>query len=310
MKEHFGRNLFAVLLCVAALALLLTFYQSNRSADDAKIYNISVFARSLNDRFMKGIEQAALDYNVDLHFFSSYQERDSEQQIEYLRKELEMNVDAVVINAEDSEAISGFLDTLRSHPPVISLGAELMNGQAVVHVGPDESTLGERLGGCMPGHGVTECLILCIDGLGADQPGRLDKFVETLDLYGIAYKISYCEPTVDGVAGAIAAVDGGGRVFAIAAMDESLIAPMCELAPDDAVLFGIGYTSPARPYLESGRLAELTVYSDYDAGYLCLQTAVTASAGRPVEDARLTVYSANAANMYKEPIVNILFPIG
>ena len=335
MKGHFWRYLLAALLPLPVIALLLLFYQSTQAVDDAKIYNISVFARSPGDRFMKGIEQAALDYNVDLHFFSSYAKNDGAQQIEYLRRELESDIDAVVIAAEDAPALEDFIDAVKPRPPIITLGARLRNDRATAHVGADGRALGELLGRLIIESGAKQCVALCPSELDASRSERLEGLTAALDGGGVEYTVRYAETDINGVSTALNDLgtagaanmsgdvsqavaadknndfnDAGAACVAIAVIDEGMAAQVCESAPPDAEIYAIGYQNTFRQYLETGRLRQIVVYSEYDAGYLCLQSAVRASDKRVADDADLALHTATADNMYTEPLVNILFPIG
>lgn len=306
MREHIERIFFIALLILAAAVLLLMFYQSARAEDDMRTYNISVLVRAPSDRFMKGIEQAALDYNVDLHIFSSYAKNDSAQQLEYLQRELDNNADAVVLSAEDPETLSDYLDSLRSRPAVVTLGQRLQSGKTAPYVGVDDRLMGERLGLCVAEKTVENCLILCPFEFNPYHLERRDGLCQVLSEYSVPYTILYCDPTPASVDAALA----GKHNSIIAILDESLLIPVCEQAKTNDVLFGIGYVSGAKQYLESGRLNGLVVYSEYDAGYLSLKAAVTTIENPAGGDTELTLYTATAGNMYKEPLVNILFPIG
>ena len=336
MKKHFWRNFFAALLPLAVITLLLLFYQSARDADETKIFNVSVFARTPGDRFMKGIEQAALDYNVDLHFFSSYAKGDGAQQIEYLRRELDSGADAVVIDAEDGDALSEYLESQRSHPPVVTLGTKLPSDRQSIHVGADDHSIGEKLAERVVAGGAAGCLILSPAGgrgAGDAHSGRLAGLTGTLAEAGVPYAIKYVSPadgfaanglTADDLAVSGMTADGlaaskNAPFSAVAVTDESLVIPACESAPDGARIYGVGYISSFRQYLESGRLKEIVVYSEYDAGYLSLQAAVKAADKKAPfaspdrqapAGAGLALYTASADNMYAAPLVNILFPIG
>lgn len=306
MRGHIERILFVSLVALAAAVLLLMFYQNVRAEDDTRTYNISVLVRAPSDRFMKGIEQAALDYNVDLHVFSSYAKNDTAQQIEYLQRELDSDVDAVVVSAEDPAALSEYLDALRSRPAVVTVRQKLQSSKAALHVGADDYLMGAHLGQYMARQAARECLILCPYEPDAFLLERLDGLTQTLTHYSIPFSIMYCEPARINVDSSFTAKQG----CVIAILDESLLIPVCEEVLQSGVLYGVGYVSGARIYLESGHLNGLVVYSEYDAGYLSLQAAVKAVEGPAEGGTQLTLYTATAENMYSEPLVNVLFPIG
>ena len=311
-----SRHLFAAIFCVAAIALSVLIYRNARAADDARIYNISVIVRAPGDRFMKGIEQAAIDFNVDLHFFSGYQKGDSAQQIEYLRRELDSDVDAVVIYAENAPALADFLGSQRNLPPIVTSGVRLGTEKTSAHVGADWRAIGRKLGKLIcEDNGYSddaELVILCPEDIDAALSERLSGLTDMLMQEGMPYLVRYCGESSGGAAGLFppGGINSYGGHAAAAALDESLLVQMCECAPQDCRLYGIGFTNASRAYLENGRLSALVVYSEYSSGYMYLRAAVMAADKRPPKvDPELALYSASAESMYEEPLVNVLFPI-
>ncbi|MDR1639024.1 MAG: substrate-binding domain-containing protein [Clostridiales bacterium] len=299
MKEFSVRAVFVSLWAVAAIILVAMMAQ-NASGRSGKIYNISVLMRSPSDRFTKGMDQAALEFNADLHILSGY--ADAQSQLEYLDREIAAT-DAVVMFPEDPALAQDYLDQLRQRPPLIT-AMQPLGGRQSAHVGPDDEALGRTLGEWIAQDENEVCLILEPEEVMPYHAKRKDALADALTSAGLACVIGQAAPNPESVKAA-------SKSFTlIAVIDESLLVPLCEVATVNSALYGIGYDSYARQYLESGRLSGLAVYSEYDAGYLSLRAAVLAAEGKNTESVMLSALRANASNMYQEPIVNILFPIG
>ncbi|MDR1537355.1 MAG: substrate-binding domain-containing protein [Clostridiales bacterium] len=303
MKEINVRVVFISLWVVAAALLLVMFSQSAGEGGSPKVHSISVLMRAPGERFMKGMEQAALDFNADLHILSGYAKNDGATQLEYLQREINFT-DAVVLNPENIVEMDSYLSGLRQSPPVVTVIQPIAAVKR--HVGADDEALGKALGAWAAAEGEKSCLILCPVDWKPIHMKRRDALEATLKESGVESSIRYCENTQGSVSAAISS----DRKRLILAIDDALLVNMCEQSDEDCILYGIGYSSGARQYLESGRLRGLAVYSEYDAGYLSLRAAVNAAEKKPFQEEALGIYKADAGNMYSEPIINILFPIG
>jgi ribose transport system substrate-binding protein len=301
MRELSVRIIFISLWAVAAVLLLVMLTQEGDGRGGAKIYNISVLMRTPGDRFMKGLDQAALEFNADLRVLSSYAKNDGATQLEYLQREI-ASTDAVIINPESVSQIEEHLAGLRQAPPIITAIQPLGPSSRSRHVGADDAELGRVLGEWLASSEKGECLILTPADSKPFHAKRADALAEALEMAGVGFTVKYASPDT--------VKDYVANCMLFAALDESLIVPLCESAPEGAELYGIGYDPAARQHLESGRLKGLAVYSEYDAGYLSLKAAVLAAENKELEDYELAVRKATAESMYTEPVINILFPVG
>ncbi len=298
-------RLVALLLLIAAAALLLAaLYQNTRAAEPPQVYNVSVLVYASGDRFMKGLEQAAVDLNVDLRIATGYTAHDGTRQLEYLRRELENQADAVVIYAEDSAAVTSYLNS-RQLPVLVTYGLPLETLTTIhPHVGADDLALGRRLGEQIAANDSAFCQILLPLYSNASHSRRLEGIKAVLSEHQIPFSVRFHETPLEYLSSAET-----GRT-AIAALDPELLVPMCETAPLGAMLFGIGFVDEAKAPLANGRLTGLVVYSEFEAGHLCLAAAIeTVKTGTAI-DRQLEIYDVTAAEMYQEPLVHVLFPIG
>jgi ribose transport system substrate-binding protein len=303
VRELSVRIVFISLWVVAAALLLALFTQSSNGKSRGKIYNISVIMRDPCDRFMKGMDQAALEFNADLHILSGYAKNDGAAQLEYLMREIS-STDAVVLYPEDVSQMEEYLAGLRQRPPIVTAIQPLNSSKLSIHVGADDSALGKALGEWILSSGQSECLILCPAEMSPIHVKRKNALVDLLEEARISYDVRYSKPDAQSVRQVLSITP------VVASIDESLLVPLCLAASLDATLFGIGYEAGARQYLESGRLKGLAVYSEYDAGYLSLRAAVLAAEKNSPGDSTIDVYKASSENMYAAPVVNLLFPVG
>lgn len=304
MIDKLGRRILIVLL-VAILALLFAMaYQNSAMSAESRTYNISVLVKNPNERFRKGLDKAALDYNVDVHLITIGEQDGAAQQETYLKRELENNTDAIVLQAADVDAIQAFLSETSLRVPMVTYERELQHGNIVAHMGIDDHAFGERLGELVAerGEGRT-CMIIAPKAISEEHVARMNGAYAVLQEKGIPCFVLYCEE------GDIARLLAGREELALAAIDESLLLPLCEQARSTDILFGAGYTSAVRTQLESGRIRALVIYSEFDMGYLSLRAAALAANGETIPKLSYTFHVADAGNMYETPVEQILFPI-
>ena len=116
----------------------------------AEIYPISVVLDSTTDEcyanFKKGVEQAARDYNADVHFVTLYQEGDALQQEELIEREIKGGAQAVIVAPVRELNDPERLESLAYSCPIILLGNHPSKELPVTSVIRDYEKEGELLG--------------------------------------------------------------------------------------------------------------------------------------------------------------------
>lgn len=296
------------ILATLSIMLLLTIYRNFAAESEQEVYNVSVLVRDASERFLKGVEQAALDYNVDVHLVSGYEAGSGEQQFDYLQRELENDIDAVVLATEDPAYMQERLVELLPRTPIVTVEERLTGARVALHVGVDDTVLGNELGKLIaqaePGE---PCAILCPYDMMPHVTNRLNGIRDAFSELGIDSSLVFCGSNPGDLVRALS----GKNVSVLAVLDESMLISACEEAGGMVKLYGIGYVNGVRTYLESERIQSLLVYSEYDAGYMSVSEAVlNANKKSDGKDVPLTVYAADAQSMYVSPLEEILFPIG
>lgn len=305
MIGHIEKVMLASLAVITGALLIIMAFVQNTSAENAlKIYSISVIASNPGERFIKGVEQAALDYNADVHLVSGYAENDSARQIEYMQRELANRVDAVVIAPENVGEMEEYLGSLHQRAKVITVRQRLSNNRLASHVGVDNVRLGEILGEMVTrSKSGRACVVICPEEMDSFHMDRIEGIENTLEASGTAFSVLYCgsESLPEKLA------ELGDATIVV--LDERMLVAVCEQADPEDVIFGAGFAGGARAYLENNTIQGIVAYSEYDAGYLSVREAVMQVDGNPAADVETGLYEANANTMYSPPLVYILFPI-
>ena len=102
-----------VFLYVAFLTVLFLMCSTDLiiREPERKIHQIAVIiedARSDNySNFRKGMDQAAKEFNVDVHFITLYDKSDAGQQMELMDREQQDGTDALIVVPVDEERVMG-----------------------------------------------------------------------------------------------------------------------------------------------------------------------------------------------------------
>jgi len=294
--------IIAVMLSIVGIYSIVT----GSPDEEGRSYNVSIIYRNPSDSFKLGVEQAAEDFNVDIHLISGYETDLSMQQTEYIQREVNNGAQAIILAADD-ESIYDETSGILKHISVIAV-REPSSGPAVTcYVGADNYDVGVQLGKLVYNEDKNiRCVILCPLKDKVCTSKRLEGIKSVLDQEGRKYDIVYCNSEGKEIAAEVNRTD----TCIFVALDKSLLELMCKSARDGDILFGQGYTGSIRTRLETGRLKGIIVYSEYNEGYLSIQAAVNAiENNNHAEGYILKLYNINHDNMYEQPGEKILFPI-
>ena len=303
MIEKRERWMLLIGILVIAALLFAMIAQAVRINEDDRIYRVSVIIDDAGDEyykiFRKGMDSAALDYNVDVHFVL-YDKTIGASQTEYLERELNNVPDAVVIRAANAAEISEWLENNAVSCPIISIGSSLDSRRQTARVSCDDYEAGRLLGEKIAADGA---LFGCIVYAGSDmQPDVYERFLglnEVLQANGIKVDLrqEYPEGELTGSAPSV-----------LAALDAQGLEKLASCAPG-RVIYGIDYTYNSLYELENGVIKGIIVKSDFDLGYQSIKDAVDAVADSRAEDVVLPCYYVTAENMFDEQMTKLLFPI-
>jgi ribose transport system substrate-binding protein len=297
-----------IIMLIAAMFAIVGIYTiiTGSPHEEGRSYNVSLIYRNPSDSFKLGAEQAAEDLNVDIHLISGYEIGLSMQQKEYIQREVNNGAQAIILAADD-EAIYEQTSGILKHISVIAVGEPSNNSAVTCYVGADNYNIGVQLGMLVSSEDKDmRCVILCPLTNKTCTSERLEGIRSVLDQEGRKYDIVYCNSGGKEIAAEV----NGTDTCILMTLDKSLLEVMCRAAREGDILFGEGYTGSVRTQLETGRLEGIIVYSEYNAGYLSVLSAVNAiENNNHTEGYILELYKVNHDNMYEHPGEKILFPI-
>lgn len=247
----------------------------------------------------QGMEQAAEDLNAELRFLTLEQDNDSAEQLDLLRRQADMDVDAAVVVPADSAALEQLLADWQKLP-VVTLESQVQGARAFV--GPDDEAVGRLLAeqliqDCAPG--VPVLLVQAYPGCGGPAR-RLEGAKERLTQAGFSPKICGL-PTAQ-------QLEGAGAVLCFEPASLEQVASLAAQCAQPPLVYGAGVSEPVVAQLETGGVTALAAWSDYAAGYLAVTQAAAAARKQPVETRTLPVTLVQEGKTYDKDYEKLLYP--
>ena len=287
--------LLAVLATLMA-ALILLLIQSAGGGGAAEVYHVSVLRDAAeSDRWKNlraGMNQAALERNVDLRFIPRYDEGAAQSEI--LRQEWEGGADGVIVLP--TEDLTPVLKEAPDRLAVGILGPRTARGVGDCCIAPDYAGMGRSLAEAAAELG--SCTLYVEEGAGQTAL-ELAQAVEA----GLAGLGVPCERRTADPADLPPLPEHG----ALAAVEPELLEAICAVRGTRGRVFGVGTSDTLLRALEEGRVAAMVVQSDYDMGYLAVSQVTEQLTRGKTGDVTLETYTATGENMFRRPMADILF---
>ena len=291
-------------LLAAAMVVSLMIPESLLTSPGPKRVEISILLRQGDSAVWstarQGMEQAAEDLGAELRFLTLEAEGSGSSQVELLRRQAEMDVDAAVVIPADCTALEQLLEDWQGLP-VVTLESQVEGARAFV--GTDDEAVGRMLAQQVAGSCPASGRVLLADAFpGCAGPSRrLESAKQTLKTEGFAPEVC-SELTVEALEGAAAVL-----CFEPVSLEQAAaLAAQCEAAP---LVYGAGVSASVVASLETGGIAAAIAWSDYAAGYLAVSQAAAAARGEQAESQTLPVTLVKEGETYDKDHQRLLYPV-
>ena len=316
MKRRVLLQLGIPLLILCALFLLLA-YPADRTLRPQPLLEVSVILRetdaSLWTNARQGMEQAAMDLDVELRFLTPAQNNDAAQQAELLKREASGGAQAAVLVAADREVLAQTVAGLSGKLPVVSLETDMTHDGAVCFVGTDNQALGRSLGEAVL-HGVEKGgTVVLLDSAPGDNAvtQRVAEAQSVLEAAGRS--VAICRPEGDEtIAQALESILAQTDAGAVAAFEASALETAAQVRTGEnaLLLYGMGATAEVTAGLERGKNAATAAQNEFAAGYLTVAAAVESIRNTDgAQSQTLPFFMVRRENMYDPDYQKLLFPV-
>lgn len=313
------RGKWLVILYAAFLVVLFLMCSTDLiiREPERKIYQIAVIIeddRSDNyNNFRKGMDQAAKEFNVDVHFITLYDKADASQQMALMEREQQDGADALIVVPVDEELVMGKAMTV----PVVFLQPKIMEKPGDGTILIDYERMGKLLADEMQKDIRADCPVwMLTDSAGQSGMDRL--FLKGADsvfsAQGRTMFVTAWEPEAV-FRTAMSALDENEKVVLLAENPEILTEVSGFLAENPTVadhvcgLYGRGSTVPILNNLDSGRISGICVTDDFSIGYLSVRAAVQVLERADSIPVTADIYYVEKENLREPDYEKLLFPI-
>lgn len=286
---------------------------------EKEIYQVAVIIEDVRSdnysNFRKGMDQAAMDFNVDVHFITLYENMDAGQQIELMEREQRDGADALIVVPVDEQQAAARPMIV----PVVLVCSEWAKGTREGSVVVDYEKMGEQLAREM------------MEEIPADSPVLMftdpakQSTMDILFLEGAEEAF-----TADGynIQRVKRKSEEGFRVFleeagmqfeekmVILAGNQEIMTEVSGLLSDSPAasecvrgLYGRGNTVPILNDLDRGFITGICVTDDFSIGYFSVRAAVQALEGATNSPIVMDSYYIKKEDLREAAYEKLLFPI-
>ncbi|MDE6662423.1 MAG: substrate-binding domain-containing protein [Lachnospiraceae bacterium] len=285
---------------------------------EREIYQIAVIIEDVRSdnysNFRKGMDQAAMEFNVDVRFITLYEKLDVEQQMELMDREQQDGADALIVVPADEEQINGKQMTI----PVIFLRSGL-GGASMGSIIVDYENMGEQLAGKISEDIKENSTVLLLTN-PAKQSDMDRMFINGAETALSADGYSIQTIKINDEDGILASLDilevWKNRNAVILAENQEILTAMAGVMADDPEaaahvrgLYGRGNTMPILNYMDRGYIDGICVTDDFSIGYLSVREAVQALEGYDSSYIVMDSYYIEKEELREPVYEKVLFPI-
>lgn len=307
-----------LILCVGLFLLFLyaLTYDIDGQAIKPVYRQISVISReNKNDNFetiRQGMEQAAIDMNVEISFILLSEKNDVKEQIRLLDREINNGAEAIILSAADSVELAQVIEEISV--PIIAMESPINSSEVSGTVVGQDFQMGKVLGEKIIYKGIygKKILILESSKMCANIQERKKGFISSVE--GGTTSIESVEIS-DGP-------EQGEEIFKLLQEKDvdiviSLESSVLESAAQavsltkntNLRLHGIGVTSKTAPYIEKKIVDTVVVQNNFNLGYLSVISTMESLQKKGASEViPIDFTTVNSYTMYSNENQRLLFP--
>lgn len=315
MKRKVMLQLVVPLLSLCVLFLLLTM-DPVHSQGPTELSEVSVIFRDADSTAMsaarQGMEQAAVDMDVELRLLNLSEDGFASEQKEFLEREVENGADGVLLIPADRDVLAPVVEKISV--PVVTMETDMTDDGADGYVSVNNTALGEALG-TIALNGAPEGSAVILVNTAPEATGISDRVEAAAKvLEGADRRVYFCCPYgEDSLAESLEVEVENWSAAAVVAFDTAALedaARTLAQMEDAPLLYGAGSSAAIAAYLEQGIITCVAARNEFAAGYLAVEMLVNAINGTSAPKAQLLEFSVvRKETMYQPEHEKLLFPV-
>lgn len=270
-------------VCIVAIIFSLLGMSNILEVKDEQRYQISVVVYGTDEErwsnLKEGINQAVLDYSIDVNFVPMYEESGAEGQTLLLQREIENGAQAIAVASSDSKKMEEAIESVKRKVPVIILEDTTNMGENTARIGADNGKIGEELAEKIT-KGLTEKSTVAIvyENLERESINQRSKELQKV-LVQKGYSLLYWTRGESDYSPSVFVQKKleENKVDAVVALDDISLEnaiDAVEASGSSVKLYGIGNSEKSVHYLDAGIVEALVFINEYNMGYLSMKSLV------------------------------------
>lgn len=290
-----------------------------------KIYNISIITRGKNSESLmimkQGIDQAAIELNVDISFITLSEENSVKEQMELIEREIKNGTDAIIISPVDYEKMTQPIENAMKKVPVVLIESSVKSERVLPSISCDNYELGVSLGQEMIEMGdMGKHVAIIKNNLECSSvKERYDGFMSVMsDINNnCIFWMTSSNKEFD-YYNEIKSLLKNNDIDVVVTFDTSILEYVAQVKKDSSneskdemyvKIYGTGSTSKIIALLEDRIINATAMQNEFNVGYLGVKTAVNKIDGKKVNNSTISSTVINTENMYSEENQKLLFPL-
>lgn len=321
MKNNL-KIIFAILLITILMGVLVIssyyYITDSNQKDEMTRISVIVYGTSNSERWStmkQGLDQAALDYNAEINFVTTTEEKDAAEQKDLIERELANGAQGIILAAADSSNLSAIVRHYDSSVPFVLVETSIKHAEGFTFISADNYSMGLNIGRSVY--------------LSSDKNKTVAIFVDNLqrnsvmDRYeGLMDSLRYSDYSI--VPWEMSEEDTDSEVFlekklkedpadVIVALDDNsleVVLDAVQAVESSIDIYGIGSTNKIVHYLDYGLIDSIVFQNEFNMGYLSVQEILNDIRSNVEEpDNDIEFRTVNKDTMYLPKNQRLVFPI-
>lgn len=315
--------IFLGLLLILILASIFLIGDTISHGEDLEIYDISVIVRGENSEswmiMREGMEQAALEMNVNISFITLSEDNGMEEQMSLIDREIKNGVDGIIVAPADYINMAKYLEGVFQNIPLVQIESKVKTDMNIPYISCDNYRMGRSLATeIITSSKERQRIIVVKNNIDCSSTyerylGFIDEMMKTDNSMSF-WELSHTEEEAyeearrlmeNNVADVIVTFEP--YILEILGKSKKSLREVGKEEIKVAV-HGAGSTNKIIAYLEEGNVNSTAIQNEFNVGYLGVKTIVDLLKGNRVESNEIYSTVIKGDNMYSKENQRILFP--
>ncbi|MDF2905017.1 MAG: sugar transporter substrate-binding protein [Herbinix sp.] len=321
MKSNL-KIIFAILLITILMGILVIssyyYITDNNQRDEITKISVIVYGTSNSERWStmkQGLDQAALDYNVEISFVITAGEKDAEEQSDLIEREIVNGAEGIILAVADSSKMSAVVRKYASNMPLVLVETSIKNAEGLTFISADNYSMGLNIGRSVHlSSDENKTVAIFLDNLQRNSVNeRYEGLMDSLRYTEYAIKPWEMSEEDTDTLGFLETKLKEDPADVIVALDDNsleVVLDAVQAAEGSIDIYGIGSTNKIVHYLDYGLIDSIVFQNEFNMGYLSVQEVMN-DIKRDVKepDKDIEFRTVNRDTMYLPKNQRLVFPI-